>query len=86
MLRLVVRFVLLPLALTGLSSAVHAANFGAVAYSDSTGDYGYSFDYRTAKDATDRAIHECEKPSGAQDCVMIKGVGTSRADRNCASG
>jgi hypothetical protein len=86
MMRLVVRFLLLPLALLAVPSVAGAASYGAIAYADSTGDFGYSFNYRSAQASTARAIQECKRQSGARDCVMVKGVGTASGDQElCAA-
>lgn len=78
MMRLTARLCLSALALMGLPSVASAAFYGAIAFSDSTGDYGYAFNYRSMEASSQRAIRECMKHSAAKDCVVIKGVGSSR--------
>jgi Domain of unknown function (DUF4189) len=43
--------------------------FGAIAFSPSTGAYGYSFEYRTRNQAEKRAIAECKARNGGDDCA-----------------
>src|SRR5262249_38086730 len=47
---------------------------GAFAYSDSTGAFGYGANYNNSKDASQRAIKECQARAGATvtDCVMVQ--------------
>lgn len=59
------------------SSNARSADYGAIAYSEATGDYGFSFDYRSANQATARAIGECKKHGNAPDCRLIQGVASS---------
>ncbi len=52
--------------------------YGAIAFSDSTGAYGFSFQYRTRSGAELRAVDECTK-RGAPDCeakVWFRGCGS----------
>lgn len=52
--------------------------YGAIAFSDSTGAYGFSFQYRTRSGAELRAVDECTK-RGARDCeakVWFRGCGS----------
>ena len=62
-----VRAVLAPAAAVFLGVA-QANAWGAIAYSMTTQDYGYSFDYGSRQAAEDRAMRECEAQSGADDC------------------
>jgi len=43
--------------------------FGAIAFSPSTGAYGYSFDYSSRNEAERRAIAECKARDGGGDCA-----------------
>jgi hypothetical protein len=52
----------------GASSAVAADNFGAIAYSPSTGAYGWSYDYPSRSAAENVALANCRKRAG--DCVI----------------
>lgn len=45
--------------------------YGALAFSPSTGAHGYSFDYANRAAAEKRAINECERQSGSEDCRAI---------------
>lgn len=42
--------------------------YAALAISTSTGVYGYSFNYDTARGAQDRAMQECRQRTQATDC------------------
>lgn len=44
--------------------------YGAVAFSSSTDDRGYSWNYSTLRAAENRALQECESVSGATDCSL----------------
>jgi hypothetical protein len=46
-------------------------NFGAIAYSPSTDKFGYSFDYPSQSEAEGRALRECRKVGGAEDCESV---------------
>ncbi|MGO9060001.1 MAG: DUF4189 domain-containing protein [Candidatus Binataceae bacterium] len=35
--------------------------YGAIAYSESSGAYGFSYDYHNAEDANQRALSDCNK-------------------------
>jgi serine/threonine-protein kinase len=48
-----------------LPGMAQAANFGAIAYSSSTGSYGWSYDYRSQAEAERVATKNC----GAADCA-----------------
>jgi hypothetical protein len=78
MVRLKIRLLLMAPLLLVTTARAGAANYGAIAYSESTGDFGFSFDYRSMDGATKRAIRECKKQSGADDCRMVQGVGSVR--------
>jgi len=43
--------------------------YGAIAYSPSTGQYGYSFDYMTRGDAERRALKGCRQGRDPGDCA-----------------
>lgn len=43
--------------------------FGAIAYSVSSGKFGFAFDYPSRAQAERRAIAECAKRSGGVDCA-----------------
>ncbi|MCY0095088.1 DUF4189 domain-containing protein [Hoeflea ulvae] len=45
------------------SAASHADNFGAIAFSQSSGAYGTSYDYSSRRDAENRAMTECRTRS-----------------------
>ena len=47
-----------------------ADEYGAIAYSPSTGAAGWSFDYATRGAAENRALRECERFSGQGDCLV----------------
>jgi hypothetical protein len=47
-----------------------ADEYGAIAYSPSTGAAGWSWNYATRNAAENRALLECEKYSGKQDCFI----------------
>ncbi|KJS16732.1 MAG: hypothetical protein VR78_06945 [Hoeflea sp. BRH_c9] len=51
-------------AILGLTAgAALADNFGAIAFSQTTGAYGYSFDMGSRRDAETRAMRECRSRS-----------------------
>lgn len=56
---------------TLFSSTAAAANFGAIAYSPSDMAYGYSYDWRTAKQAKNRARKQCRNQAGSGDCRVV---------------
>jgi hypothetical protein len=87
MVRLALTLSLVAITLLALPAVAQArAFYGAIAYADSTGDYGYSHNYRTIEASTSRAMLECQKPSRAQDCVLVKGVGSvSGGPEMCAA-
>lgn len=45
--------------------------YGAIAFSPSTSAHGYSFDYANRAAAERRAINECERHAGSDDCRAI---------------
>ena len=70
----------LPLAVVGLALAATpaaAAKWGAVAFSESTGSFGKSWNFSSKDEAGRRAMAECEKH--AKDCKIVQTV--SSADR-----
>jgi len=55
-----------------ISSECHAKNYyGAFAYSDKTGGYGYSIDYSTRYSAEKKAINVCKKKTGDRGCKVL---------------
>ena len=52
------------------AAAFCGGDFGAIAYSSSTGSYGWSNNYATRDAAENRALQECESFSGAGDCFV----------------
>jgi serine/threonine-protein kinase len=58
-------FVVLVAIGVSLPNLAHAANFGAIAYSSSTGAYGWSFDYSSRTEAEQVATQNC----GEADCT-----------------
>ncbi len=56
-----VAFVVSLAGVCGSSEAVAADNFGAISYSNTTGAYGYSYDYPSRGQAEDRSLNECSK-------------------------
>lgn len=59
-----------------------ADEYGAIAYSSSTGRGGWSNNYATREAAENRALQECESHSGAGDCfiaVWVKNAWASLA-------
>ena len=42
----------------------------AIAYSEETGAYGYSWGYANLNDAKNRALEECESRSNVEDCTV----------------
>jgi serine/threonine-protein kinase len=52
---------------SGASKAVARDNWGAIAYSNSTGRAGYSYDYATQADAINSAVQRC----GVRDCRAV---------------
>ncbi len=57
--------------LVGTQNALANANYGAMAYSVSTGSHGYSYDYATPQQATNVAIRFCEQYAQAGDCKSL---------------
>ncbi|SOE08316.1 uncharacterized protein DUF4189 [Hoeflea halophila] len=57
----------------GASSAVSADNFGAIAFSKSTGAYGYSYDHQSRQNAEAVAMNECRSRSrGCKVAIWFK--------------
>ena len=52
------------------ASGASAENFGAIADSENTGSYGYSYDYEHRRGAENRALNECFD-TGADDCRVV---------------
>jgi Domain of unknown function (DUF4189) len=48
-----------------------ADNFGAIAFSSSTEIFGFSHDFTTRGAAEKRAVSECRKAGGADDCESV---------------
>lgn len=46
-------------------------NFGAIAFSPTTEIFGYSRDFQSQGSAEDRAITECRKAGGDDDCEIV---------------
>lgn len=46
------------------------SRFGAIAYSPSTGGFGFSFKYASQRDAEARAIRECLRQANKDDCKV----------------
>ncbi len=56
-----------------VNTQAKAQNFGAIAYSPSTGGHGYSFDYSTRHAAERRALRECgRRARGCRVAVWFK--------------
>jgi hypothetical protein len=54
-------------------SAVSADNYGAIAFSSSTGKYGYSFDHTSRANAEARAMYECSaRGRGCKVAIWFK--------------
>ncbi len=52
------------------AAACYGGDFGAIAYSPSTGAAGWSYNYATRDAAENRALRECESSSGKGDCFV----------------
>lgn len=52
-----------------IPGAASAQNYGAIAYSPSTGAWGRSWDYRTRRTAERRAMRHCRRR--ARDCRVL---------------
>ena len=52
-------------------TALAGANYGAIAFSPSTGGNGYAFGLSTRESAEQVAISECEKYSNSNDCQSV---------------
>lgn len=48
-----------------------ADNFGAIAFSSSTEIFGFSHDFGAREAAESRAVSECRKAGGAEDCESV---------------
>ena len=58
------------------ATAQRSGNFiGGIAFSPSTGIYGYSYRWHSTGDATDVAMKECRKRTSASDCTFVGGFG-----------
>lgn len=54
-------------------AAVSADNFGAIAFSQATGGYGYSYDHATRREAESRAMSECSSRNrGCKVAIWFK--------------
>lgn len=51
------------LVILAAGTAVSADNFGAIAFSKSTGAYGFSYDHQSRRDAEAGAMNECRSRS-----------------------
>ena len=47
-----------------VAAPAQAANYGAIAFSPATGAHGYSYDYRSQRQAQHRALGECARRGG----------------------
>ncbi len=45
--------------------------YGAIAYSPSSGNHGYSYDYNSRQGAENRALSECNSLTAAGDCIVL---------------
>ncbi|MGJ8570986.1 MAG: DUF4189 domain-containing protein [Hoeflea sp.] len=55
------------------TSAATATNYGAIAYSPSTGAHAYSYDYPTRRGAESRAMSECaSRGRGCKTVIWFK--------------
>ena len=63
--------VAIPIVAMGASATSAQNLYGAIARSRTTGDKGYSWNYRNRYDAESRAIAECNGRSGAGDCRAL---------------
>jgi serine/threonine-protein kinase len=67
----VVSLLVLPSLFSGPMSAYAQNRFGAIAFSETTGDRGYAWDYSTRFQAENNAIAQCRRVSGARDCRIL---------------
>ncbi len=58
-------------ALASMQSAFARDNFGAIAYSPSTGAYGYSINYGSKRVAQNRALDKCDEYARTSDCDVL---------------
>lgn len=56
------------IAISTVGAAVAADKFGAIAFSKSTGAYGFSYDHQSRRDAEARAMSECK--SRSRGCMI----------------
>ena len=54
-----------------VSKAYSQSYFGAIAYSEITGGYGYSYDYANRAAAETAAVRACEANTGYGDCFAL---------------
>lgn len=54
-----------------LNGGSQSRRFGAIAYSESKNRYGFSADFPTQAQAEQRAIEECIKDGGGNDCKPV---------------
>lgn len=71
--QLVISIIISPIALV-LAMPAQADNYGAIAYSQSTGISGSSYDYSSPSGAEARALRECESTSSSGDCNIVISV------------
>jgi len=65
------------------ASAASATNYGAIAYSPSTGARGFSYDYPTRRDAESRAMSECAaRGRGCKTVIWFKNACAALATGN----
>jgi Tfp pilus assembly protein PilW len=53
-----------------LDNGTGSGNYGAIAYSSSTGKWGYSYEYDSQRGAESRALAECRNDGGSDDCEV----------------
>jgi Domain of unknown function (DUF4189) len=63
--------VAIPIGLMGAEATSAQNLYGAIARSRTTGDKGYSWNYRNRYEAESRAIAECNGRSGSGDCRAL---------------
>ena len=54
-----------------LGGGAGADNYGAIAYSPSSGEYGYSYEFETQGEAERRALAECASAGGEQCEIVV---------------
>lgn len=70
--RFLLLFLIAPTALFLFIPAGAASDqYGAIAFSKSTSAHGYSYDYYNRATAEKRAVSECNKRAGSDDCKVV---------------